>query len=141
MNMKIKIKMRYRKNGRFGGRDSSASPVIGEVLLIALVLILVPVATMSLMQQLPEDRVPTVHILMHSDGSGMVSFHHKGGDYLRVDNMEIFVDEVSVRDSWKPGYQKLTFDLGDIISIPAAAGSKIDIVTRQAVIFRGVVPL
>ena len=135
----MKIMTIEKKQKRLRSRDESASPVIGEALLLTLIVLLIPVVTVSLMQQLPEDRVPTVHILMHSDGSGMVSLYHKGGDYLKLDDMEIFVDEVNVRDSWKPVYQKLTFDLGDVISISASSGSKIDIVTRQAVIFRGVV--
>ncbi|PKL59597.1 MAG: type IV pilin, partial [Methanomicrobiales archaeon HGW-Methanomicrobiales-4] len=47
-------------------RDSAVSSVVGEVLMIALVLILVPMVTISLMNQLPEDRVPTVTIKMGS---------------------------------------------------------------------------
>jgi FlaG/FlaF family flagellin (archaellin) len=120
-------------------KDNAASPVIGEMLLIALILILVPVATITLMHQLPQERVPTVNILMHVDNSGTVSLHHKGGDHISIDHIEISVDDVKIGNAWKSSYQKIVFDLGDAISIPATSGQRISLVAKRAVIFRGVV--
>ncbi|MDR2855095.1 MAG: type IV pilin N-terminal domain-containing protein [Methanomicrobiales archaeon] len=126
-----------RRNRHIKAKDDGLSPVIGEVILIALVLILVPIVTISLMHQLPQDRVPTVHILMHTDSTG-VSFYHKGGDYIRIDDMEIFVDDKNIGNYWKPS-GKIVFDLGDKITISAQSGNRVSIVVKQAVIFRGVV--
>jgi FlaG/FlaF family flagellin (archaellin) len=120
-------------------RDNAASPVIGEMLLITLVLILIPVATITLMHQLPQDRVPTVNILMHIDDSNNVSLHHKGGDHVNIDDIEIFVHDVKIGNAWKSSYQKVVFDLGDVISISATSGQRISLVAKRAVIFRGVV--
>ena len=124
-------------------RDDAFSPVIGEILLIALILILIPSVTISLMHQLPQDRIPTVNILMQSDSSG-VSLYHKGRDYINIDDIDIFVQDVNIGNAWKTTYKRLNnkilFDLGDVITIPANPGNKITLVTQKAVIFRGVVP-
>lgn len=76
-------------------KDSGVSTVLSEVLMIALVLILVPVVTISLMNQLPEDRVPTVNIIMDvspTEGTPeKVILYHKGGDYIRKEEISIFI--------------------------------------------------
>lgn len=67
-------------------KDSGVSTVLSEVLMIALVLFLVPVVTISLINQLPEDRVPTVNIKMdvnYSSDKLLVTLYHKGGDYIK----------------------------------------------------------
>ena len=129
-------------------RNSALSPVIGEMLMIALVMILIPVVTITLLHQLPQDRTPTVTILMHVE-SGTVSLHHKGGDHISIDDIEIFVNDKKLdgrghgwKDTWKNSNHKLVFDLGDEIDLlgyPVSSGTRISLVAKQAVIFRGVV--
>ena len=130
-------------------RDNAVSAVIGEMLLIALIFILIPSVTFTLMHQLPQDRIPTVHILMDSDSPGLVSFYHKGGDYINLDDIDIFVGDIKWENAWKQSYQdrnhKILFDLGDCIKINvnaanAKSGDRITLVAKKAVIFRGVVP-
>ena len=79
-------------------RDSGVSVVLGEVLMIALVLILVPTVTISLMNQMPGDRVPTVTILMkvntdpnNPDIFENVTLFHKGGDYLKKKDISVII--------------------------------------------------
>lgn len=79
-------------------RDSGVSVVLGEVLMIALVLILVPTVTISLMNQMPGDRVPTVMILMkvntdpnNPDIFENVTLFHKGGDYLKKKDISVII--------------------------------------------------
>jgi FlaG/FlaF family flagellin (archaellin) len=125
-------------------RDHALSPVIGEMILIALIFILIPSVTISLMHQLPQDRIPTVFILMHSESPSVVSLYHKGGDYINLDDIDIFVQDEKLGNTWKERYQsqhhKILFDLGDVITIDAEPGNRITFVAKKAVIFRGGVP-
>ena len=82
-------------------REQAISSVIGEVLMIALVLILVPMVTISLLNQLPEDRVPTVTIKMGSlSQSGELHLYHKGGDWIKQEQLKITGNGVE-DTSWK----------------------------------------
>jgi len=70
-------------------REDAVSAVLSEVLMIALDLILVPVVTISLMNQLPEERVPTVTIRMGPLIGDEVIFYHKGGDWIKKSDIKI----------------------------------------------------
>jgi hypothetical protein len=114
--------------------DPAVSSIISEMLLIALVLILVPAVTISLMNQLPEDRVPTVSIKMSSLDDTMVTLYHKGGDWIKKSEIKILLNEKQ-RDfeSDNP-----IFDLGNSISLTGVAeGDEIYVVAKNAVVFRG----
>lgn len=121
--------------------ESAVSPVMSEMLLIALVLILVPTATISMIQQIPEERVPTVTIKMTPmNSSGYVSFYHKGGDWMRKEEIKIFRNGKPTIDF---GYSSRNatpiFDLGDSITIKnVGVGDHISLVAKNAVIFQGV---
>ena len=121
-------------------RDSGVSSVIGEMLMIALVLILVPVVTISLMNQLPEDRTPTVTIKMGPiNSAGYVAFYHKGGDWIRKENIQVFRNGYKI-DSARLLLLNRTFDLGDELGVSELTrGDNISIVTKNAVVFSGVV--
>ncbi len=121
--------------------DDAVSPIISEMLLIALVLIIVPTVTISLMNQLPEDRTPVVNIQMdYSDGS--VSLYHKGGDYIQKGNIEILVNDKRLKPAnLTYNSDTLTFDLGDSVKfdIEGNNGKNIVImVAKGTVVFRGV---
>ncbi|MDD1728484.1 MAG: type IV pilin N-terminal domain-containing protein [Methanospirillum sp.] len=120
-------------------KESAVSAVIGEVLMIALVLILVPIVTISLLNQLPEDRVPTVTIKMGSlSQSGELHLYHKGGDWIKREQILITCNGVENR-SWESGFTNLTFDLGDNLTLSGISqDTRITFVARNAVIFSGV---
>lgn len=119
-------------------RDSAISSVISEVLLIALVLILVPIVTVSLMNQLPDDRVPTVTIMMGSLDDLNITLFHKGGDWIRTEDIRIQVNG-EIIDSWRATYPSNTFDLSDrIIVTGIPEGGTIRVIAKNAVIFSGV---
>lgn len=120
-------------------RDPAVSSVISEVLMIALVLILVPVVTISLMNQLPEDRVPTVTIKMGTvSQSGELHLYHKGGDWVKREDILLMVNG-NEDTSWKSGFLNQTFDLGDTLTLSGVTpGTSISLVVHQAVVFSGV---
>lgn len=120
-------------------KDSAVSSVMSEMLLIALVLILVPTVTINLIQQMPEERVPTVNIMMTPiDSSGTVSFYHKGGDWIKKEDIQIMQDG-SRKDSWKDIYHNRTYDLGDVITVSdVESGKPISFIVKNSVLFSGV---
>jgi len=129
-------------------KDDAVSSVVSEMLLIALVLILVPSVTITLMNQLPGDRVPTVNIKMGSIDGGTVTLYHKGGDYLIQKEINPIVyrnDQIIPIDITFKCQKQNTFDLGDSIKINGNAGDNIIpgdrllISVKNAVIFSGVV--
>jgi archaeal type IV pilus assembly protein PilA len=116
-------------------RDPAVSSVISEVLMIALVLILVPIVTMSLMNQLPEGRVPTVLIKMGPFDGSSVTLYHKGGDWIRKEDIRILLNGNVIGFS----YNRTTFDLGDTISVQGIPdGGNISFIVKNAVVFSGV---
>jgi len=144
-------------------KDPAVSSVISEVLLIALVLILVPIVTISLMNQLPEDRIPTVTILMKiSPSQGppeTVILYHKGGDYIKKDDISVIIRIRDPSGSTKESmtYQKKKnnlvfssntpiYNLKDSIEISASdffkdiqSGSDVEVtlIAKNFVVFRG----
>ena len=126
-------------------KDEAVSSVVSEMLLITLVLIMIPLVTISLMNQLPGEREPTVTIKMESMGSNEVILHHKGGDYLLWKEMAVIVSHSNTPkrisgDELKPANAKTTFDLGDTTEgISVSPGDKIQLIVKNTVIFSGVV--
>lgn len=101
-------------------KDSGVSPVIGESLMIVLVLILVPIVTISLMNQLPEDRVPTVTIKMdvnvNSDHDSFnITLYHKGGDYLKKADLTV---NIRVKDPGGSLHELGSYRKNDLIFDP-----------------------
>lgn len=117
-------------------RDAAVSPVLSETLLIALVLILVPVVTISLMNQLPEDRVPTVTIKMGPLDHGSITLYHKGGDWVKKESMRITRNGMEIKNP----YEKRIYDLGDPLTIESgiSEGDKISLIVKNSVVFSGI---
>ncbi len=115
--------------------DDAISPLIGESLMIALVLILVPFVTISLMSQLPEERVPTVTIKMGPLIGDTVTFYHKGGDWIKKSDIKILQNG----EQKEIIYDKQVFDLGDRMTVHGVVSkSRIDFVAKNSIIFSGV---
>lgn len=119
-------------------RDPAVSVVIGEVLMISLVLILVPVLTVYLLNQMPEDRAPSVTVKMSPISQGEVHLYHKGGDWVKYGQIHITVNGAEKND-WKETFQNQTFDLGDNLTVKnVEPGSRISLVVHNSVVFSGV---
>ena len=121
-------------------KDPAVSSVVSEVLLIALVLILVPIVTISLMNQVPEDRIPTVTILMgpFNDQTKSLYLYHKGGDWIKKENIHVYCNGSKV-DSRRIFLKNQTFDLGDSLGVSdIEEGNQISIVVKNSVIFSGI---
>ena len=117
-------------------KDPAVSAVIGEVLMISLVLILVPMVTVYLLNQMPEDRVPSVTIKMGSvSSSGEIHLYHKGGDWVKREQIHVTVDGAEEKN-WKIPNQ--TFDLGDNLTLSGmSSGKRISLVVHNTVLFSG----
>jgi archaeal type IV pilus assembly protein PilA len=120
-------------------KDAAISSVIGEMLMISLVLILVPLVTVSLLNQLPEDRLPTVTITMGTiSPAEELHLYHKGGDWIKTENIKVIRNGVEDK-SWKNLFNNQTFDLGDNLTLSNInVGTKVNLVAKNAVVFSGV---
>ena len=127
-------------------RDDAVSPVIGEALMIGLVLMLIPLVTISVMNQIPENRVPTVTILLDNTDTTL-TLYNKGGDCLIKDDITVIVRHENTDHTFREidisySTNARTFDLGDRLTI---TGIELDpddcvrLVTHDAVIFSGVI--
>ena len=100
-------------------KDDAVTSVVGEILLMALVIILVSLFAASAFDLLPGDRQSAVDVSMSINGD-TISFWHKGGDWIEgselsaslteSDGKKHILEMVSLRDCF--GDEKLVFDLG-----------------------------
>ena len=137
-------------------RNKAVSEVVGEMLMIGIVLVLAAVLTSQLSNYIPSERSPTVTIMMSNDTSGNVTLWHKGGDWVKVNDLKVIVSNQTyqsnytytgthnftfVPDPAEP--QSQVFDLGGNITVstgaPLYGNEKVVIATERAVIFSGVV--
>ncbi|HJJ46233.1 MAG TPA: type IV pilin N-terminal domain-containing protein, partial [Methanocorpusculum sp.] len=73
-------------------KDDGVSSVVGEMLLLAIGVILVAVFATSLMGLLPSDRDDHVDVAMKPDVPGhTLTFYHKGGDAIAKDELRVLV--------------------------------------------------
>lgn len=70
-----------KKTTKCNEKDEALTSIVGEMLIIALVLILIAVFTVSAFNLLPGDRDSTVIVAMNHT-SESVYFWHKGGDWI-----------------------------------------------------------
>jgi FlaG/FlaF family flagellin (archaellin) len=146
--------MTQQKNNR---RTQAVSEVVGEMLMIALVLILAAVFTSQLPNYLPSERSLSVTIMMSNDTSGNVTLWHKGGDWVKVSTLKVNMhdtfngfsgtwnyqnpDFVFVPDSQESNSS--VFDLNGNITIitgaPLDQNTTVILATEQAVLFTGVI--
>ena len=111
-------------------RDDAATSVVGEILLMALVIILVSLFAASAFDLLPGDRQSAAEVSM-SFGTDTVSFWHKGGDWIDgnelsasltdKDGKKHQLEKVSLKDCF--GEDKQVFDVGGTYRSTAGEGS------------------
>lgn len=124
MNLKIDV----------NEKDDAATSVIGEILLMALVIILVSLFAASAFDLLPGDRQSVVDVSMSYDEENKtLSFWHKGGDWIagedltvtltKSDGTKSVLTQKSLTD-WE-GNEKVVFDLGGCytVSLPATVST------------------
>lgn len=64
-------------------KDDGVSSVIGEMLVIALVIILISILAISAFNLLPGERIPVINVVMeYNSTNDTMSFWHKGGDWV-----------------------------------------------------------
>jgi len=132
--------------------ESAVSEVVGEMLMIAIVLILVSVFSASLPSYLPSERSPTVTIMMSNDTTGNITLWHKGGDWVKANSIRVIV---SYSNDTSPISYRLNdpnpdrrfildnqaFDLDENITVhwlgPLEGNEKIVLATDRAVIWSG----
>lgn len=102
-------------------KDDAATSVIGEILLMALVIILVSLFAASAFDLLPGDRQSAVDVSMSYDKTNKtLSFWHKGGDWIEGSALTATLTDaegtkhILVKESIKDcfGEEKLVYDLG-----------------------------
>lgn len=74
-----------------GKNNHAVSEVVGEMLMIGIVLILVAVFSASLASYLPTERIPSVTIRMSNDTAGNITLWHKGGDWVRAEDLNVLI--------------------------------------------------
>lgn len=133
-------------------KDDGVSSVVGEMLLLAIGVILVAVFATSLMGLLPSDRDDHVDVAMKTDLSDQtIMFYHKGGDAIAKEELRVMVypeNSVSPRNcEIKPlkdnaGYDTAVFNLGCVLTVSVndlAAKDQVRLMTENTIIYTGVV--
>jgi len=133
-----------------GNHSTAVSEVVGEMLMIAIVLIIVSVFSASLADYLPSERSPSVSIMMSNDTAGNIIIWHKGGDWVRTDVLKVIVSDaggmpatytLKSESPLLPVPDSQAFDLNDNITVrygkPLAGGEEVVLATDRAVIFSG----
>ena len=109
-------------------RDDAATSVVGEILLMALVIILVSLFAASAFDLLPGDRQSVVDVSMSVNDDNTLSFWHKGGDWIAGDDLTVTLTEGTTKQTleetsltdWESN-AKVVFDLGGCytVNLPA----------------------
>jgi len=131
--------------------DTGVSEVVGEMLIIALVIVLLSVFSAALWNILPADRDPSVSLLMSNDRQN-VTFWHKGGDWVRIADLTVTIGNDTTRTSFSgksagllPVPDKDVFDLGSTITVRMPAdlegNETVRLVTPRTVLYTGRVSL
>lgn len=135
-------------------KDDAVSNVIGEMLLLAIALVLAAVFAASAFSFLPgedEDAVDiSVNITKVDDNNFSISFYHKGGDWIRKDDLRCSIyrgtdsiNTVFVNLTNSDGVRVSVFDLGCCLEISAKdlqSGDDIKLYTPRSVIYSGKIP-
>jgi archaeal type IV pilus assembly protein PilA len=131
--------------------DTGVSEVVGEMLMIAMVIVLLSVFSAALYNFLPTDRDPSINVMMSNDGQN-ITLWHKGGDGVKFEDLTIIVENETTRSSFsrKTGNMilvpnKIVFDLGSNITVQMPTylegNETVKLVTPHTVLFTGRVSL
>ena len=136
----------------FRKKDDGVSSVVGEMLLLAIGVILVAVFAASLTGLLPGDRDDHVDVAMKPDvSSNTLTFYHKGGDAIAKDELRVLVypeNDVNPRISSisdlkdSTGIDTQVFNLGCVLTVlvpELASNDQVRLMTDNTIIYTGVV--
>lgn len=135
-------------------RESGASEVVGEMLMIGLAIILISVFASVMGNFLPGAHDPSITIIVTNDSPHQITLWHKGGDWVRAEDLKIIFGDDDNRENFiynrtytnpKRHFQiapkKETFDLGSNITITTkreiTRNDTVSMVTSHASIFSG----
>lgn len=131
------------------GSESGISEVVGEMLMIGLAVILIMVFSSVLGNFLPGAHDPSVTLILTSD-QGNVTLWHKGGDWVKAEDLTIIIGNDSTRRSYtrqnaqfRMMPEKDVFNLGSNITVTTGSSltgdETVSLVTSRAKIFSGTV--
>lgn len=106
-------------------RDDAVTSVVGEILLMALVIILVSLFAASAFDLLPGDRQAVVDVSMsYDEANKTLSFWHKGGDWIAGDDLTVTLTSGDTKTTLEQesltdfeGQTKVVFDLGGCYTV------------------------
>jgi len=133
--------------------DLGVSEVVGEMLMVALVIVLLSVFSAALYNYLPTDRDPSIAVKMTNDTRN-ITLWHKGGDWVKAEDLSVIVGTEDERKSYRynktytnPDSQILVvpdkdvFDLGSNITVRMShdllGNESVKLVTPHTVIYTG----
>ena len=134
--------------------DAGVSEVVGEMLMIALVIVLLSVFSAALYNFLPTDRDPSINVMMTNDTLGNITLWHKGGDFVKASDLTVIITTGDATHRFcyttcqgslflvpnKTVYDPV-FDLGSTITVqmptPLAGNETVKLVTPRTVIYTG----
>ena len=131
--------------------DDAVTSVVGEMLLLAIGIILVAVFAVSLMNILPGERGDFADVAMQANISAdTIAFWHKGGDAIDGSQLSVLVySGTNLSVSRQTGILSLTdaagtsvpvFDLGGCLKVKVpglAAGDQVRLTTGRSIIYSG----
>jgi FlaG/FlaF family flagellin (archaellin) len=131
--------------------DSGVSEVVGEMLMIALVIVLISVFSATIFNFLPTDRDPSINVMMTNDQQN-ITLWHKGGDWVKFEDLTVIVGNETNRSSFSTRTgnlilvpNKTVFDLGSNITVQMPTllegNETVKLVTPHTVIYTGQVSL
>lgn len=132
-------------------KDDGVTSVVGEMLILALVLIVVALLATSAFNMLPGARDKVADVAMSQDENN-IYFWHKGGDWIDGNELtatmsldsERYILEMNYLRDWKET-DKAVFDLGGCysVTIPSSANGKYELrlTTLSSVIYSGEVTI
>ena len=133
-------------------KDDGVSSVVGEMLLLAIGVILVAVFATSLFGLLPSDREDHVDVAMYSDVlNKTLTFYHKGGDAIPKEELRVMVYPdtsvnpknskiTSLKDN--AGENTAVFNLGCVLTADVSgltSKDQVRLMTEHTIIYTGVV--
>jgi len=137
---------------RDANHEAGVSEVVGNMLMIALVIVLLSVFSAALSTFLPTDRDPSISVMLPPSDGHNITLWHKGGDWVKEEDLTVIVGNETVRKTFagKSGSftlvpTKPVFDLGSNITVYMAdrleGNETVKLTTSRTVIFTGRVGL
>ncbi|MDP2797888.1 MAG: type IV pilin N-terminal domain-containing protein [Methanoregula sp.] len=129
------------------GREEGVSEVVGNMRMVALVIVLLSVFSAALYTFLPMDRDPSISVMLTNDRQN-ITLWHKGGDWVKGEDLTVIVGNDTVRKTFSGKSGSLTivptkpvFDLGSNITVRMPDGLEgnetVKLTTSRTVIFTG----